>query len=300
MNATVTNAPPVSNPTGNPAQTTQTNATPDGKPVVANDKQNVVENPFKGSKHKVKIDGKEMDVDYDELLSGYQLRNASLSKMNEAAKQQQMAQEVLKQFSSKDKAAFEKLGIDPYEWAEQMLSEKIQRDLMTPEQREKNELLSKIAAYEQEKKAAEESSKQAEFQKAYNFHAQDLDKKFTEALKNAKVPKTTATVRRMADYMLRMANAGQNVDPLDVVQYVKQDYMEEHQQLWGESDLDQLYEQFGKANIDKLIKAHNSKMSKADPTPSRPRTNGSKPAGKVKKGPKDLGNTFKAIRDRYS
>lgn len=299
MNATV-NAQPVSNPTGNPTQTTQPNAAADGKAVVGNDGKPVVENPYKGSKHTVKIDGKEIAVDYDELLSGYQLKKASLDRMNQASKQEQMARDVLKRFSGKDKAAFKELGIDPYEWAESMLSEKIQQDLLTPEQREKNELLSKIAAYEQEKKSADDASKQAEFQKAYNFHAQDLDNKFTEALKTAKVPKTAATVRRMADYMMKFANAGQNVEPADVISYVKQDYMEEHQQLWGESDLDQLYEQFGKANIDKLIKAHNAKMSKADPTPSRQRQQGAKPAGKAKKGPKDLGNTFKAIRERYS
>ncbi len=53
-------------------------------PSSQNATSNLPQIDFKGTKHRVKIDGKEAEVDYDELVTDYQARKSSMQRYNEA------------------------------------------------------------------------------------------------------------------------------------------------------------------------------------------------------------------------
>lgn len=54
-------------------------------------------NPYVGTKHKIKVDEREQEIPYEELVSGYQLRSASDTRFKEAKKIQREVQEFVKE-----------------------------------------------------------------------------------------------------------------------------------------------------------------------------------------------------------
>jgi len=110
-------------------------------PVVETPVEKTVEQP---SKYKVKVDGNEMDVALEELITSYQTRSASDKRFNEAAKMRKEIDSLIEAVE-KDPFAIHKLkGIDARKAAEELLLAEIQKEeeasRLTPEQKEIREL----------------------------------------------------------------------------------------------------------------------------------------------------------------
>jgi hypothetical protein len=246
-----------------------------------------VENPYKGSKHKVKIANKESEIEYDELIRGYQTNQHAMNQMNEANKQRKMAEAVLQSFKEDPAKAASILGVDANTWAEQFLAREAELALKTPEERERMKLLDELKTYkdrETESKKAQEQAKLAERQAQIG---QQLDVDITQALEKSGLPRTKSTVDRMCRYMIDAYNAGYaDITADEVVHHVKQDYQTEHQQLWGSSDLEQLYQQLGKENVKRIIKMHNADVKK-ESEPRASSHSGAAPITRKKGEPKE-------------
>lgn len=272
MNTTVA-APAIANNTQTVNPTTNTNPV-DPKAINNTANKTEVVEPWKQAKHKVKIDGNELEVDYDDLVKNYQLSKVSLSKMNEATKQMDLARSTIKAFKDNPSAAFKELGVDAKQWAEQFIMQSIEEESLSPEQREKKELMNKLKAFEDEKATTAKEKETVEFNQRVAQFQQDISNKMVESLKTSGLPTTEGTVKRMADYMLQFARAGHDVEPKDVIDYVKQDYMNEHKQFYADSDIDKLIETLGEKKVAEIVKAHTkgyrSNANKADPKVARP------------------------------
>lgn len=57
---------------------------------------------YTSTKHKVKIDGQELDISYDELVKGYQLEKSSKTRFNEAARLQKQVESFVETLRSGD------------------------------------------------------------------------------------------------------------------------------------------------------------------------------------------------------
>ena len=159
-------------------------------------KADPVANPFKGTKHRTRIDGEDLEVDYDELVRGYQKAQVSDRRLREAQALQakaKTAQDIeshlekgdiswltKKLGAEKAKDLFENFLIEQMEYDQLPQSEKRARAL----EAENKELKS---AQEKEREDAQKQQHDAIVHRAY----EDLDTEISEALKASGITKPT-------------------------------------------------------------------------------------------------------------
>lgn len=165
----------------------------------------VVSAPEVSSKHRVKINDQEIEVDYDELLRGYQKGRSADQRYQEAAKLRKEAQDVQEAFSAGDfKVLSERLKIPQprlREMSENYLIELLKFDqLSEPEkraliaERERDEIKGEREA-EKRQRLSEESSRIAD--QAAEF----IDTALGDAIKASGQKVTPITVARIASFL---------------------------------------------------------------------------------------------------
>lgn len=160
---------------------------------------------FKGTKHRVKIDGTEAEVDYDELVRDYQLRKVSdkrLKETAELAKRVKAEFEQIEAFRKDPWSALKSAGQDPYALAEQLLLQKMEWEgLSEAEQRAQiaelraKSLEERIGA--EEKRAQEARAAQAEAQAL-----REIDDEIGEALKSSGKKPTPRMIARITETLI--------------------------------------------------------------------------------------------------
>ena len=166
---------------------------------------------FKGTKHKVKIDGREMEIEYDELVSDYQARKASMQRFNEAQRLANEAKEKLSKAEQFEKA----LEQGDIKWLEQKLGkqkakevmenyliEQMEYEQLSPAEKRALELEEENKRLKQkeedDKKAKEAEAKKEADRKA---HAQ-LDTEIRQALESLGRKPTPTMALRIVDEMI--------------------------------------------------------------------------------------------------
>lgn len=176
---------------------------------------------FRVQKHKAKIDGKEAEVDYDELVRGYSHNQAANARMREAA-------ELKKQAEARERAlydsvygwkqnpvsafeALEKLGIDVDSIAHERVLKKMQYEMMKPEQREAFDAKRELETYRQKEKREAEERRQKELVELQNKAVSDLERGIVEYLEKSSGPADPALVGRAVDAMISALEHGQEL-----------------------------------------------------------------------------------------
>lgn len=167
-------------------------------------------------KHRVKVDGQELEVPEEELLKDYELRRASYMRMQQATEKAKTAEqtekqykELLTQFKQDPWKLFDALQIDADTEAEKRLLKKLEREMMTPEQKALYEKEQHLSAREREIKEFEELKKQHEEalakqeQEALTYKAvQEIDNDIGAVLEATGKKPTRRVVSRIAEIML--------------------------------------------------------------------------------------------------
>jgi hypothetical protein len=210
---------------------------------------------------KVKVDGNEREVSLEELQRGYTHGTAAQEKMRAAAEQRQMAEDVIRIFKENPREAFKKLGADPLKFAQELLSEQMENEMMTPGEKELKRLkaleadhLSRVKAQEDEAK----STKAAQEEKEMTDHIQN---QIISVLDTAGLPKNQHTVGRIAFYWDSAVRAGfTDCTPADVIGHVQQEYQDDLRALLGGMPEDKLLAFMGDDGVKKTVKAHMNKI----------------------------------------
>lgn len=159
----------------------------------------VDEQPWKKAKHKVKISGKESEINYDDLIRGYQLKEVSDAKLQEAAA---MRRRLAEEWNAADPTGFFKSkNLDPEKWAEDLLLKKIKLQNMTPAQREQMEAREKEDRDREDFKRQKDEFENQQKQMLVDQVSQQLDTEFTDAFKAASVQADPILVDLMARRM---------------------------------------------------------------------------------------------------
>lgn len=145
-----------------------------------------------------------------------------------------------------------RVGIDVQKMAEEIVWEQIQEQQLTPEQKAQRDMQKKLDEYENRDKTAKQTEAQQRHQAAVAQHEQAYASKIQKALEAGGIPRTESAVARMADYLLRAAEHGIDLSPDELVQQVRQDYMQDVASLLGSVDGDQLMQFLGEENAKKL------------------------------------------------
>lgn len=216
---------------------------------------------------KLKVDGEEIEeqidlADEEGLKRQLQLARAAQKRMQEASRQKAEAESFIQRLKTNPLEVLNdpSLGVNFRQIAEEYLAEQLEQELMSPEEKRIREAERIIREREAEMKAAREREESEQIERLKNHYAQDYDKKITEALQTSGLPKTPKTVKRMAELMKMNLSNGLDLEPKDLVQLVREDYVQEMKSIFGAADGEALFNLLGDDVVTKIRKTDLQKL----------------------------------------
>jgi hypothetical protein len=211
-------------------------------------------------KHKLKVNGREVELDEPEVIRRAQLAEAADAKFREAADMRKQMEQFVEQLRSDPMSILTHpdIGLDFKALAEQHLTKELQRELLSPEQRELEDL--REWRREQETQAEQQRQEQMtraqrqEMQRLEQQAAENYDRQITEVLNHSGLPKTAHTVKRVAELLYGALEKGYDLDVATAVDMVRQGYMTDISALVGGLDGDHLVKTLGDDVVKKLRK----------------------------------------------
>jgi len=212
----------------------------------------------------VKVNGEEVEVSEDELVNNYQLSKASQAKFNEASKMRKESDTLMKLLTEDPFYVLEQMNVDVGSLAEKYLSQRINYESLTEDQRELFDAKQKLAQMENVQKQSHEREMQGQVEAARDEYVTRID----TALTAAELPTNDFTSRRMA-YYLKEALTSQDPDvqaltDADIVEIVEADYINELKSF-NPTKIEQL---LGKEVADKIRKNDIKKVKRARGNPA--------------------------------
>lgn len=196
---------------------------------------------------KLKIKGREIDVDESKYHEYAQKGAAATETWQEAAKMKKDADDFMKRLRENPKSvlADKNLGIDFRKVAEDYLWEQLQDEQMSPEQKAQRERERRLEILEAQEAEREKSSAEQQRLKEHEHYRNEYDQKIGKALASSGLPRTTGTVRRIAEYMKIDIDNGIDRDPMEYIDSVRSDYMQDIKELLSSVDGDALLKMLG-------------------------------------------------------
>lgn len=219
-------------------------------------------------KFKLKVDGREEELGEEEVIRYASMGKAANKRFQEAAKMRQEAEQFVSLLKRDPIKALSdpKIGHDFRQLAEQYLSQQLEQEMMSPEQRKAREMEQKLREYEDRERQEVETKREQEMRSLEDKYAEGFTKTITDALSMGGVPKTPKTVKRMAELMHKNLQHGFELEPKHLIEMVREDYLAEIKELFGASDGDTLLGLLGDENAGKIRKA-DLKRLKSNPNP---------------------------------
>ena len=182
-------------------------------PETAESAPETVEQPtFKGTKHRVKIDGSEAEVDYDELIKAYQTGKASTKRFTEAAQKEKQVAQFLSAIKEDPFTALQQLGVENVdEIAERRIADRIRWEMMPEDERERLELKKKLQQYEQKEQSYKKQQEEAQYQLEMAQALKEVDEEIGAELKKSGTKPSPKVVARLAEIMLASLENGERM-----------------------------------------------------------------------------------------
>lgn len=213
-------------------------------------------------RHKVKVDGEELEVDEEELKRGYSHQKAANKILQEGKMARKQAEEFISMMKDPNKfyETAQKLGHDPRKLAEEYLARQLEDEMMDPRDKELRDAKARLKQIEdldrQQKEALERQRSEALKAK----YAKDYTEQFTKALQDSQLPPTKAMVAEMAKYIHRSAKIGFQMTAMEAAQLVKEDLHLILKRVTGEADGDTLVRLLGDELANKVRKYDTDKL----------------------------------------
>lgn len=237
---------------------------------------------------KVIVDGQEQEIDEDTLKKGYSHNAAASKRMQEAAMMRKEAEEVLRFFKSNPREAFQRLGMDAREFAQQLVNEDLEEALMDPKDKELRDYKKKVDAFEAQRREAQERYEKEQMEAEIARHSNQIQTDIISTLETAGLPKTERTVGRIIYYMQSALQAGYNVSPKDVIEHVKNDYIHDFKSMLGGLSEQQIELFLGQDLVRKVAKSTVKQQVKETIVPKEVNQNRVKPTEKKIQSPRDF------------
>lgn len=209
---------------------------------------------------RLKVEGQELELPESEVIALAQQGKQAGRKFQEAAQMRREAEALAHLLKSNPKEALSKFGIDVRKFSEETLVEMLKREQETPEQKTARENEEELKRYRDEEKKRKEEAEQKVKQELEEKHLKNYTELFVKALSESGLPKTTFTVKRMAELQLVNLRKGLNLDASRLAEIVREDYISEQKALFGASDGNTLMELLGPDAVKKLSKAQIAKL----------------------------------------
>ncbi len=231
------------------------------------------ENPANPDKpYKVKVEGKEYNMSLDDLQR-YASKGIGLEKKLQAASRKGDQADKFFQLLKENPMAIltnPNIGLDFKKLAQEFLLAEIEKEKLSPEQRELLETKELLKAAEMDKKTAQEKIEKSRMDALVQHHSEQIEKDITTTLETSGLPKTRSTVKRIAYYMEQGLTRGVPLQAKDVVDLVRADYQREILELFSTADGDTMSKMLGDPIIKKLMDAQLKKINGGQTPPPKP------------------------------
>jgi hypothetical protein len=204
------------------------------------------------------------DKEWKTIISNYKTNIQYNNKNREASQIKRTMEEAFKKLydTPKDtlKILFQKDPERLKATLEEMLLEEIEEEMLPQEARELKKAQKELEDYKKLIQQQEEVKRQAEQEALEAHYTQEIESEIIQAIEGGGVPKTPATVRRIAHYLLQGANRGYDLKPKDVIKLVKEDYEIEIKEMFGSAAPDLIAQFLGEGKMKELSKAQIQKV----------------------------------------
>lgn len=216
---------------------------------------------------KLKIKGKEIEVDEDKYHQYAQKGAAATEAWQEAARMKREAEAFFQKLRTNPKEILTdpNIGFDIKQIAKDIIWEEMQDAKLSPEEKARRDELKELQELREKEKARREQEEQSKHAELKQRYSEDYDRKLTETLSKAGLPKTTGTVRRMTDYMLQDIRNGVYRDPSDYVDVVRQDYISDISEMFGQLPGDAILKLIGEPVAKKMREADLARLKTTTP-----------------------------------
>ncbi len=207
-------------------------------------------------KFKVKIEGKEVDVDEKELIRGYGHQKVANKALQEGKALRKQAEDFVAMLrdEGKLKDVLQKLGHDPRKLSEKILAQHLEDELMDPRDRELRDAKAKLAHIDEMDKKQKEAIENQRMEHVKQRFMKEYERDFVEALDSSGLPATKPMVAEMAKYISRSAKIGFKMSAKEAAQLVKEDIEQLTRRVVGDSDGDRLVKLLGDNVANKIRK----------------------------------------------
>lgn len=221
-------------------------------------------------KFKVKLDGQEHDVDEDELIRGYQLRKVSDQRLQEGVKARKQSEALLEILRTDPKRVLSdpRIGVDIKKFAEDIIYQSLQEEMLSPEQRELQEYKRKVQDYEAKQQKEEQERIQNEQQKLHSQRTETYVTDIRDSLTTAGLPINDYTVAQVVSAMTNAIKAGfSEVTAKDVIEMVHANFVRDTKALYGTSSEETLMKLLGDDVAKKIRNYDINKYKQANSIP---------------------------------
>ena len=228
---------------------------------------------------KLKVDGKEevMDLPFevDEkqaewLANKIQPTRAAQKRFQEIAAERKRVNTALQRVQTDPADALKTLGVDPQKFAQQYMEQILKEQDMTEEEKRIAAAERRVAELEAEKQQREAILKKEKEEAEYKAHLKESSAKIAKALESSDLPKSAATQRKMAEYMMMNAQNGLDLPMSSIVELVKEDYLNDIKEMFGSASGEQLIKIFGEDVASKIRKTDLERLKTAPTAVAKP------------------------------
>ena len=243
---------------------------------------------YSGTKHKVKVDGEEIELSYEDLLAGFQKSQASDKKFRESARMRQEAEEKGKKYEETlealkkgdHKSLVELVGEDAaFQMSQEYLLSKMEYDNLSEDQKRIRELEKENEDFKSQQEKIREAEEQRQVAELEHKAAEQIDKEISEVLKESGLPMRPEFVARVAEQLLANIQSGrQKTEPLTTKQAwerARSGMQRDAQALIEQMSAEELRDFLPKAQLKALRGLDVEEFKKRDPlyTPRQPKAN---------------------------
>ena len=243
--------------------------------------------------YSIKVNGEDREFSLDDLKKYANLGMASQDKFEEAAEGRRKLQEVVSTLGDNPWQVLEKMGKDPVEMAEKFLADKYKLEMMSDEEKEVYNIRKENEQYKRQSELSTRQQQEAQLKQATEIAKANYEKEFTTALEAVELPKTPATLKRVADYVQQGLTTGIEVTASEAASLVAEDLMNEQKEVMSALDAEKLEKVLGKDLLKKL-KKHDLKKIK-DPQAGNRAVKGKKTRKGKAPSMKSLASVFDSI-----
>jgi hypothetical protein len=225
--------------------------------------------------YKLKVGGKDLEVDESELLKRAQMGYSADQKWQEAAQMRKQMDSFIHLLQTDPAKALEQMGYDVDKMAEERIKYRIEEMQKSPEQIEREKMQRELESMKAERERERTEVQQRETQRIQDQYAIEIENDISAALddSSAGFPKTPYVVKRVADMMILAIQEGirtnndslKRVTAKDILPIVREEIRREQRELYDLSSDEDFEQLVGK---DRLNKYRKSKLKKTATKPT--------------------------------